>query len=54
VLVEGVTEPQQHRRHGRTCSGHPRLASFGNEDVDARDERGHDEGAAPRPKNQFR
>ena len=32
-------------RHGRACPGHPRLALLkGCKDVDARDERGHDEG----------
>src|SRR6266436_3004288 len=30
-------------RHGRTCSGHPRLCG-GSQDVDARDKPGHDEG----------
>src|SRR5438874_739378 len=34
------------QRHGRTCSGHPRLAWSNKEDVDARDKRGHDEGGA--------
>ena len=29
-------------RHGRTCSGHPRLFSGATKDVDARDKRGHD------------
>src|SRR5260221_8100351 len=33
------------RRHGRTCSGHPRLLILqGRQDVDARDKRGHDSG----------
>jgi hypothetical protein len=30
------------QRHGRTCSGHPRLDESPSEDVDARDKRGHD------------
>jgi hypothetical protein len=37
----GITHPH---RHGRTCSGHPRLWFAARlKDVDARDERGHDE-----------
>jgi hypothetical protein len=32
------------RRHGRTCSGHPRLPRRAGEDVSAGDKRGHDEG----------
>src|SRR6266849_2732285 len=31
------------RRHGRACPGHPRAFTSGRQDVDARDERGHDE-----------
>ena len=31
-------------RHGRTCSGHPRLAC-GDKDVDGRVKHGHDDGA---------
>jgi hypothetical protein len=30
-------------RHGRTCCGHPRLGRHSKEDVDGRDEPGHDE-----------
>ena len=31
-------------RHGRACPGHPRLTSLiGCKDVEARDERGHDD-----------
>jgi hypothetical protein len=38
VDLEGIA------RHGRTCSGHPRLLFGGPlKDVDARDKRGHDE-----------
>ena len=34
-------------RHGRACPGHPRLALLeGCKDVDARDERGHDDGVS--------
>jgi hypothetical protein len=37
--------PMYSQRHGRACPGHPRLASRRYvEGVDARDERGHDEG----------
>jgi hypothetical protein len=38
-----MTRLNRTRRHGRTCSGHPRLCSSGVQDVDARDKRGHDD-----------
>src|SRR5258708_11796881 len=35
-------------RHGRTCSGHPRLSVPRGQDMDARDKPGHDAGDAMR------
>src|SRR5438270_2595567 len=57
-LLASFDQVEPHvQRHGRTCSGHPRLALSNKEDVDARDGkrvharlrramRGHDEGGA--------
>src|SRR5437588_4626370 len=42
-LGSGERKRKVSRRHGRTCSGHPRLASRQSEDVDARDKPGNDE-----------
>src|SRR5215213_10164368 len=41
-LAVGTLRRACTQHHGRTCSGHPRLCL--EEDVDARDKRGHDEG----------
>ena len=40
---ENVTPISTPHRHGRACPGHPRLAVGGTKDMDARDERGHDD-----------
>jgi hypothetical protein len=47
--------PSTAHRHGRTCSGHPRLWLAARlKDVDARDERGHDEEVARMERSEIR
>src|SRR5216684_2476272 len=44
TMWSGCGESPSLGRHGRTCSGHPRLSSLKRrkQDVDGRDKRGHD------------